>query len=117
MGQQQWWVRKESRLCQVRTRRRLQKERREERRKGESAAAVRCRVRGGNIGEVQRAAITHITATARAAIAVGLATMYLPAEGLGSLHLPRYERRENVKGRENVNGNCGRRIGDGVMRF
>jgi hypothetical protein len=26
-------------------------------------------------------------------------------------------RRENVKGRENVNGNCGRRIGDGVMRF
>jgi hypothetical protein len=26
-------------------------------------------------------------------------------------------RRENVKGRENVNETCGRRIGDGVMRF
>jgi hypothetical protein len=26
-------------------------------------------------------------------------------------------RRENVKDRENVSGNCGRRIGDGVMRF
>jgi hypothetical protein len=26
-------------------------------------------------------------------------------------------RRENVKGRENGNGNCGRRIGDDVMRF
>jgi hypothetical protein len=25
-------------------------------------------------------------------------------------------RKENVKSRENVNGNCGRRIGDGVMR-
>jgi hypothetical protein len=84
-------VGKESKLCQVRTRRRLQKERREERRKGESATAVRCRVRGGNIGAAQGAAITHITATARAAIAVVLATMHLPAEGLGSLHLLRYE--------------------------
>lgn len=91
MEQRQWRVRKESRLCQVRTRRRLQKEWREQRRKGESAAAVRCHVRGGNIGEAQGAAITHITATARAAIAVCLATMYLPAEGLESLHLPRYE--------------------------
>jgi hypothetical protein len=84
-------VGKESRLCQLRTRRRLQKEWRSERRKGESIVAVRYRGRGGNIGAVQGAAITHITATAQTAIAVFLATMCLPAEGLGSLHLPRYE--------------------------
>jgi hypothetical protein len=84
-------VEKESRPCQVRTRRRLQKEQREERRKGESAEAVRCRERGGNIGAAQGAAITRITATAQATIAVFLATMCLQAEGLGSLHLPRYE--------------------------
>jgi hypothetical protein len=53
--------------------------------------AVNFRGRGGSIGAALGAAITRITATVHATSAVRLTTTRLPAEGLGSFHLPRYE--------------------------